>query len=188
MPHSNLQPSLALTELIALQGIFPPRNGISSGPTSGSDEFVATIMHFAGNFAPQGTATASGQILPISQNTALFSLLGTTYGGDGKSTFALPDLGGNISVGNGQGIGLSERVLGERFGTDVFDLAASNLPPSSGGASLPVDNTQPALVINYCIGLYGVFPSSSITSSTGSDYVAAIFEFACNFSPSGFAI
>lgn len=185
MPHSNLQPSLALTEVIYLQGIFPPRSGI----TSGSDEFVAAISHFAGNFAPQGTATCNGQILPISQNTALFSLLGTTYGGDGKSTFALPDLGGNISVGNGQGIGLSDHVLGERFGMDVFDLAASNMPPSSGGTSQPVDNTQPALVINYCISLYGIFPSSSsLTSSAGSDYIGGIVEFAGNFAPNGYAL
>jgi microcystin-dependent protein len=78
-----------------------------------SDPFVAEIRIFAGNFAPAGWATCDGQLLPISQNTALFSLLGTFYGGDGKSTFALPNLAGSAAVGQGQGPGLSLRSLGE---------------------------------------------------------------------------
>ena len=70
-----------------------------------SSPFVAEIRMFAGNFAPKGWASCNGQLLPISQNTALFSLLGTTYGGDGKSTFALPDLAGSAAMGSGQDLG-----------------------------------------------------------------------------------
>ena len=93
-----------------------------------SDPFVAEIRMFAGNFAPKGWALCNGQLLPISQNTALFSLLGTFYGGDGKSTFALPNLEGSTPVGQGQGAGLSERFLGEASGTDFITLLTSEIP------------------------------------------------------------
>src|SRR2546423_9596681 len=93
-----------------------------------SDPFVAEIRMFAGNFAPKGWATCDGQLLPISQNTALFSLLGTYYGGDGKSNFALPDLQGQTPIGQGQGAGLSERFLGEAGGTDNVTLLTSEMP------------------------------------------------------------
>jgi len=81
-----------------------------------SSPFVAEIRMFGCNFAPKGWAFCNGQLLPISQNTALFSLLGTTYGGDGKSTFALPDLQDSTPLCQGQGPGLSVRDLGERAG------------------------------------------------------------------------
>ena len=77
-----------------------------------SSPFVAEIRIFAGNFAPRGWATCDGQIMPLSQNTALFSLLGTTYGGDGKSNFALPNLQGSAPMQQGQGPGLTLRDLG----------------------------------------------------------------------------
>jgi len=93
-----------------------------------SDPFVAEIRMFAGNFAPKGWATCDGQLLPISQNTALFSLLGTFYGGDGKSTFALPNLAGATPIGQGQGPGLSDRFLGEQSGTDFITLLTSEIP------------------------------------------------------------
>jgi microcystin-dependent protein len=83
---------------------------------------------FAGNFAPTGWAQCNGQLLPISQNTALFSLLGTYYGGDGKSTFALPDLEGSAPVGQGQGSGLSEYFLGQSSGSDTITLLNSEMP------------------------------------------------------------
>ena len=94
-----------------------------------SDPFVAEIRMFAGNFAPKGWATCDGQLLPISQNTALFSLLGTFYGGDGKSTFALPNLEGSTPVGQGQGAGLSEYFLGQAGGSDTITLLTSEMPP-----------------------------------------------------------
>lgn len=93
-----------------------------------SNPFVAEIRIFAGNFAPKGWAFCDGQIMPISQNTALFSLLGTTYGGDGKSNFALPDLQGRTPLGPGQGPGLSLYSLGESGGSETVTLASNEMP------------------------------------------------------------
>src|SRR5690348_7140937 len=166
-----------------------------------SDQFVAEIRIFPGNFAPTGWALCNGQLLPISQNTALFSLLGTFYGGDGKSTFALPDLQGKAPMHQGQGQGLSQRVLGEGSGGDTVTLLQSEMPfhthtmqarnangidPNPGpnrlmgksvgasvyqtvtnanlvtmdpnalaitGGSLPHNNMQPYLVLNFIIAL-----------------------------------
>ncbi|MBR0783845.1 phage tail protein [Bradyrhizobium iriomotense] len=93
-----------------------------------SNPFVAEIRIFAGTFAPTGWALCNGQLMPISQNTALFSLLGTTYGGDGKSTFALPNLQGSSAIGQGQGPGLSDRILGEVSGVQSVTLLTSEMP------------------------------------------------------------
>jgi microcystin-dependent protein len=93
-----------------------------------SSPFVAEIRMFGCNFAPTGWAGCDGQLLPISQNTALFSLLGTFYGGDGKSTFALPDLAGSAAVHQGSGAGLSERFLGEQSGTPTVTLLQTEIP------------------------------------------------------------
>jgi microcystin-dependent protein len=96
-----------------------------------ADPFVAEIRIFPFNFAPKGWAFCDGQILPISQNTALFSLLGTTYGGDGKSTFALPDMQGNAPMHPGQGPGLSLHDLGETGGSQTVTLLESEIPSHS---------------------------------------------------------
>jgi len=93
-----------------------------------SDPFVAEIRVLPFNFAPVGWATCDGQLLPISQNTALFSLLGTNYGGDGKSTFGLPRLTGRFAMGEGQGPGLSQRSLGEDLGAASVTLLTSEMP------------------------------------------------------------
>lgn len=93
-----------------------------------SDPFVAEIRMFAGNFPPTGWALCNGQTLPIAQNTALFSLLGTTYGGDGKSTFCLPDLQQRMPLQAGDGPGLTPRVLGEQDGAVEHALSAAELP------------------------------------------------------------
>ena len=93
-----------------------------------SDQFLAEIRIFPFNFPPTGWAFCDGQLMPISQNTALFALLGTYYGGDGKSTFALPDLQGSAPMQTGQGQGLSERFLGEQAGTDTITLLISEIP------------------------------------------------------------
>jgi microcystin-dependent protein len=93
-----------------------------------SDPFVAEIRIFPFNFPPKGWAFCNGQLLPISQNTALFSLLGTTYGGDGKSTFALPDLLGSAAMHPGQGPGLSLHDLGESGGSETVTLLQSEMP------------------------------------------------------------
>jgi len=93
-----------------------------------SSPFVAEIRIFAGNFAPTGWALCDGQLMPISQNTALFSLLGTFYGGDGKSTFALPDFQGCGGMNQGQGAGLSARFIGETAGEPSVTLIQSEMP------------------------------------------------------------
>jgi len=96
-----------------------------------ADPFVAEIRIFPFNFAPRGWAWCNGQLLPISQNTALFSLLGTTYGGDGKSNFALPDLQGSAPMHPGQGPGLSLHDLGEVGGSETVTLLESEIPSHS---------------------------------------------------------
>jgi len=93
-----------------------------------SEPYLASIAMFAGNFAPRGWALCNGQLLSIAQNTALFSLLGTTFGGDGVTTFALPDLRSRAAVGTGQGPGLSNISLGESAGTENVSLTVSNMP------------------------------------------------------------
>ena len=175
-----------------------------------SDQFVAEMRIFPFNFPPTGWAFCDGQLMPISQNTALFSLLGTTYGGDGKSTFALPDMQGNVPMQPGQGQGLSQRFLGEQSGVESITLLQSEMPLHSHGAmaraledagdqttpvnniwakvgggrgggginlyhtaangtmkltslspaggSLPHNNMQPYLTLNFCIALQGIFP------------------------------
>ena len=93
-----------------------------------SEPFIAEIRIFAGNFAPRGWAFCDGQLLPISQNTALFSLIGTTYGGDGRSTTALPDLQGRIPMHPGRGPGLTSRRLGQRGGVENVSLTEAQMP------------------------------------------------------------
>lgn len=102
--------------------------------------FVAEIRMFGGNFAPRGNAFCNGQILAISQNTALFSLLGTTYGGNGTTNFALPDLRGRMPIGFGQGPGLSNYSLGEQSGQEAVTLLQTEIPahnhvPMGGSAA-----------------------------------------------------
>jgi microcystin-dependent protein len=112
-----------------------------------SEPFVAEIRMFAGNYAPVGWALCNGQLIPISQNTALFSLLGTTYGGDGKSTFALPNLQGSSPIGWGQGNGLTDRVLGEVSGSQTVTLLQSEIPAHTHAINAygddPADVNQP---------------------------------------------
>jgi microcystin-dependent protein len=100
-----------------------------------SDPFVAEIRIFPFNFAPTGWAMCNGQLMPISQNTALFSLLGTSYGGDGKSTFALPNLQGSAPLHPGQGPGLSLYDLGQSSGSDTVTLIQTELPAHAHQAS-----------------------------------------------------
>src|SRR5882672_4660052 len=116
-----------------------------------SSPFVAEIRIFACNFPPTGWAFCNGQLLPLSQNTALFSLLGTTYGGDGKNTFALPDLQGAAPMHPSQGPGLSLHDLGETGGTETVTVLDSEMPAHShvvncggnfsvGNTNVPTDN------------------------------------------------
>ena len=93
-----------------------------------AEPFLGSIVLFAGNFAPRGWAFCSGQILPISQNTALFSILGTTYGGNGQTTFALPDLRGRAALHAGQGPGLASYALGQAAGEESVTLNVNQIP------------------------------------------------------------
>jgi microcystin-dependent protein len=171
-----------------------------------ADPFVAEIRIFGFNFAPKGWAFCQGQTLPLSQNTALFSLLGTTYGGNGQSNFALPNLQGTAPMFYGQGPGLSLHDIGEMSGTENVTLLQSEMPAhnhqanvvadlsnsggipgpqsylaianistynssanttmspnelSIAGGSLPHNNMQPYLTLNFCIAMQGVFPPRS---------------------------
>lgn len=96
-----------------------------------SEPFVGEIRMFAGNFAPRGWAFCDGQLLAVSQNDALFSLLGTIYGGDGRTTFGLPDMRGRLPIHAGQGPGLSERRLGAKGGAEQVTLTVNQLPSHS---------------------------------------------------------
>ncbi len=115
-----------------------------------SEPFIAEIRIFAGNFAPRSWAFCNGQLLPISQNTALFSLIGTTYGGDGRTTTALPNLQGRAPMHPGRGPGLTDRRLGERGGVEQVSLTETQLPShahairavsSQGNTDTPEGNT-----------------------------------------------
>ncbi|MCW2855299.1 MAG: tail collar protein [Marmoricola sp.] len=115
-----------------------------------SNPFLGEIRAVGFNFAPRGWALCNGQLIPISQNTALFSLLGTFYGGDGKSTFALPNLQGSFCVGTGQGPGLSDVVTGEQGGVHAVALLASEMPSHShvpAGVTGPGDQASPQSTI-----------------------------------------
>ncbi len=118
---SNMQPFLAINYIIALEGTFPSRNSaqqMASSTTQGVEPFIGEVIMFGGNFAPRGWALCQGQLLPISQHQALFSILGTFYGGDGRTTFGLPDLRGRTPIQAGQGPGLSDRRLGRKGGSE----------------------------------------------------------------------
>jgi microcystin-dependent protein len=104
----------------------------------GQDPYLGTICAFAFNFCPQGYAEADGSLISISQNTALFALLGTTYGGNGTTNFGLPDLRGRSAVGYGQGPGLSNIVIGQKGGTETVTLIASQMPAHTHTATTSV--------------------------------------------------
>jgi len=111
-----------------------------------SEPLVGEIRMFGFGFAPQGWALCNGQLLPINQNQALFSLLGTTYGGDGKTTFALPDLRSRVPVGQGQGPGLSSYTEGQAGGAETVTLAAAQMPGHTHpvkASSSAADSDQP---------------------------------------------
>jgi microcystin-dependent protein len=127
------------------------------------DEFIAIIKMFGGNFAPRGWAFCNGQILSIAQNTALFSILGTTYGGNGQTTFALPDLRGRVPIHPGQGPGLSPYSLGQVAGTENTTLNINQLPSHS-------HNVAP-----FCNSSEGgsATPAAGFMGKTGGDAIYA---------------
>jgi microcystin-dependent protein len=136
---------------------------------AGLDPYVGEIFQGGWNFCPRGSIPLDGQLLPISQNTALFSLLGTTYGGDGRTTFGVPDMRGRSPMHEGQGPGLTNRPLGESGGKEKINLSPlSHLEGGMGnnkiiaradGNSGRKKNLHPYAVIQYCMATVGVFPS-----------------------------
>jgi microcystin-dependent protein len=130
-----------------------------------ADPFVAEIRIFPFNFAPKGWAWCDGQLLPLSQNTALFSLLGTTYGGDGKSNFALPDLQGRAPMHPGQGPGLSQHFLGETGGSETVTLLQSEMPAHPHGLRADVvdqaDTNVPSPTASYAQSAGGTLYQSA---------------------------
>ena len=141
-PHENMQPYLVVSYIISLFGIFRRQHRSRQCPTRSSPRSAS----LPATSPPQGWALCNGQLLPISQNTALFSLLGTFYGGDGKSTFALPDMQGNAPIHQGQGAGLSEYFLGQMAGPRPSPCSKPRCRPtpiSCGGNNLLAEAAVP---------------------------------------------
>lgn len=139
------------------------------------DPFVAEIRIFPFNFAPKGWAWCDGQLLPLSQNTALFSLLGTTYGGDGRSNFALPDLQGRVPMHPGQGPGLSLHDLGETGGSETVTLLESEIPSHSHALSVAGLNSQSTTPANTSLGRGNpvkVYTSTGSMTPMGANTIA----------------
>lgn len=138
--------------------------GAAPAADAGMDDYLGEIVTVGFNFCPRGMMEADGRLLPIAENTALFSLLGTLYGGDGRTTFALPDLRGRVMVGAGQGPGLTDRRQGERGGTES-DIAGPALAHDGGadplGESTAGNNMPPYLALKQCIVTQGIYPSRS---------------------------
>lgn len=119
-----------MKKLLLAAASFAATLGVQA-PVSAQNHFTGQIMLFAGNFCPRNFTYASGQLLSISSNPALFSLLGTHYGGDGRTTFKVPDLNGRMPMGYGTGPGLTTRFIGQRFGTQDTVLTVANMPSHS---------------------------------------------------------
>ncbi|MFK3775979.1 phage tail protein [Pseudomonas sp. NPDC089406] len=125
-----------------------------------SEPYVGEIRLFAGNYAPVNWLACDGSILKITDYQALYSLIGTTYGGDGRDTFMLPDLRGRVVVGQGNGTGLTPRTLGQAFGTETVTLAAENTPPHQHPFSVnaaPATSITPADSSNTNTRSFGIF-------------------------------
>ena len=156
-----------------------------------SEPFVGEIRMFAGNFAPRGWAFCDGQLLAVSQNDALFSLLGTIYGGDGRTTFGLPDLRGRVPLHAGQGPGLSNRRLGAKAGTEHETLTVNQLPSHNHTLQASGQNATIAPPSNRVVGTQtqidlfrslapdNNMASNSITNVGGSQSHTNLMPFLC---------
>ena len=139
--------------------------------------FIGQVKWFAGNFAPRGWANCDGQLLPINTNQALFSILGTTYGGDGRTTFALPDMRGRSPMHEGNGPGLSNRALGAKGGSQTEVLGTHHLPShshnamassSTGSANRVDDRAVAAMRRGYAAAADAAMDASAVANSGGS--------------------
>lgn len=149
--------AIALGSLVAV-------GTLGSAPAAAQDaQMLGEIRTFGFDFCPRGWARTNGQLLAISQNQALFSLLGIAYGGDGRTTFALPDLRGRVIVSSGTGPGLTSQRLGMRSGSETSEGLGVPVEPSESGTRVqlanPENNMQPYAVVTTCIAMQGIFPS-----------------------------
>lgn len=183
------QPSLAVSMVVATTGVFPARDSFGAGSA------VGMIHLFAGDFTPGGAPFARGQVISIASNTALFSLLGTTYGGDGRTTFALPNMQERFLVGPGTGGGLPPASLGVVFGNSSATLSIATMPnhshllvdgttrTSAVGGGAAWDHRAPSVPITAWMATEGVYPSMS--SGASMPFIGQIRWFAGNFTPTG---
>jgi microcystin-dependent protein len=181
-PYSTIQPSLALTPLIAVNGAFPLTTG-----SSGTSAFVGQIANYAGTVISNGAAIpggwlpADGRLLPISGFSALFAAIGTTYGGNGTTNFALPNLAGRIAIGAD-----AANPLGSSKGSDDVLVNQAELP---GPGQQPLSNDQPSLAVNYLIATTGIVPSPSFVSFNETvETIGQVVEFAGGSVPAGWAL
>ena len=193
-PHPNMQPSLALNYNIATMGLSPHSGG------NNPQRFLGEVGIFAGDFAPGGTEPLDGALLQFTQNPSMFVLLGTTYGGDGRTTFGLPDLRGRAPIHTGRGPGLTDRPLGWKGGAEDSTLVHTQLPPhdhtlpptilSTGdtGHSQPHNNMQPSLALNYMIALTGEEPQREGGANPNDAFLGKISIFSADFAPPGWAL
>ena len=190
------QPTIALSYEAVVSGLYPSRGGSSSNAPEQTMGFVtidAALDQGAG-FDP-ASIVASGQLLSIADNTALFSLYGTLYGGDGRTTFALPDTGETLIVGAGSGAYLTPHAVGAEFGTQTATLTTAQLPGHShddegtetgatgGGGGF--SNVDPSLSMTYLIATQGIYPSSGSGAGSDAAFLGEIALFGGNFVPSG---
>lgn len=186
----TMQPSLPMTRLIATRGNMPERSGSTAHAT-----FIGQVTTFAGNFAPEGWMVADGSVLSIAENEDLFSVIGAKFGGDGETTFALPDLRGRVSVGADKA-----HPVGTVFGQESTTLTIDQLPEhdhsledggSTGmtGLGQPVDLDQPSLALTYLVAISGTFPTEGGSGfDADTPVIGQISEFAGDYAPAGWKI
>jgi microcystin-dependent protein len=157
-PFTRRPPGLGLTYLIRTAG------RVSSASYVEFDS-IGVVLPYAGSVIPAGWMVADGSLLAPAAYPGLFAILGTTYGGDGVNTFALPDLRGRAAVQAGCGPGLACRALGEKYGTDAVTITTSQLPVAMGGGGQPLNNDAPALALNYLCITTGLYPPRTAAAS-----------------------
>jgi microcystin-dependent protein len=189
-----MQPSLALNYSIVTQGAY-------AGPASnsGGGPFIGEVRLTARNSVPNSEDPTNGQLRPINQNPPLFTIIGTTYGGNGVTTFGMPDLRGRAAMGAGAAPGLTSRGLGETDGTEAVTMTEAQMPQHShtlpptplmtgpAGGSQPLPNMQPSLALNYLIATDGIFPARQ-ASNNQETFLGEIVLFAGNYAPTDFHI